>query len=389
MYPYNLCLPTNLVFGKGRVSELPDLVRGMGRNVLLAYGGGSIKKIGLYDRVKALLNGFNIVELSGIEPNPKIGSVREGVRLCRENKVDFILAVGGGSVIDCVKNVACGVFYEGDPWDLVLDSKKIGKSLPIVSILTLAATGSEYDGGAVISNPDTHEKLALLGGPSLFPKISILDPEYTFTVSARQTAAGSADIFNHTLESYLVKDGNILTDSICEGMLKTVIKYAPIAIKEPDNYEARAALMQVASFGCNDVPAIGRTPSVWVCHGIEHEVSAWYDITHVVGLAILTPPLMRWTLRDPGSLDRFYQYGTNVWGIAPSDDKMKVANEAIDRTAEFFKSLGLPARLSELGITDEHFGDMADHVLAHWWPLANAMRPVDREGVVEILKMSL
>lgn len=142
MYPYNLCLPTNLVFGKGRVSELPDLVRGMGRNVLLAYGGGSIKKIGLYDRVKALLNGFNIVELSGIEPNPKIGSVREGVRLCRENKVDFILAVGGGSVIDCVKNVACGVFYEGDPWDLVLDSKKIGKSLPIVSILTLAATGS-------------------------------------------------------------------------------------------------------------------------------------------------------------------------------------------------------------------------------------------------------
>lgn len=186
-----------------------------------------------------------------------------------------------------------------------------------------------------------------------------------------------------------MKEGNILTDGICEGMLKTVIKYAPIAIKDPQNYEARAALMQVASFGCNDVPAIGRTPSVWVCHGIEHEVSAWYDITHGVGLAILTPPLMRWTLRDPVSLDRFYQYGTNVWGIAPSDDKMKVANEAIDRTAEFFKSIGLPARLSELGITDEHFGEMADHVLAHWWPLDKAMRPVDRDGVIEILKMSL
>ncbi|HAO91485.1 MAG: iron-containing alcohol dehydrogenase [Succinivibrio sp.] len=388
MFDYDLYIPTHVIFGKGRIKDLPAQLSKFGCKVLLTYGGGSIKKIGLYDTVKSLLKDFEVFELPGIEPNPKIGSVREGVAICKKEHIDVILAVGGGSVIDASKNIACGACFDGDPWDLVLDCSKVEKALPIVSVLTLTATGSEYDGSAVISNPETNEKLPLFGTGILEPKVSFLDPEYTYSVPKSQTIAGAADIISHTLEQYIVKDGNILTDAMCEGVIKTVIKYTKIAIEDPCNYEARAQLMMVSSYGCSGNLATGRTPSPWVCHAIEHEISAYTDITHGYGLAIITPHWMNYSLNED-TVDRFYQFAVNVFDLEKSSDKMKVAKAGIAKLAAFYKEIGLPSTLSELKVGSEHFEDMANHVLTHWQPLDTAIRPVDKQGILEILKASL
>ena len=217
--------PTEMLFGKGQISNLPEVLKRYGRNVLLAYGGGSIKKNGIYDKVQELLKDFNIVELSGIEPNPRIETVRRGIDLCRENNIDVILAVGGGSTIDCSKVVAAGYYYEGDIWDIVLDSSKITNALPIVTVLTLAATGSEMNKGAVISKMDTNEKLGT-GAICMAPKTSILDPEYLYTLPAIQTAAGTADIMSHVFENYFKKTKDAyVQDKMSEGLLETCIKY--------------------------------------------------------------------------------------------------------------------------------------------------------------------
>ena len=389
MNNYDLYLPTHIIFGKDRISELHEVLSSFGKNVLLTYGGGSIKKIGLYDKVIAELKtaGKNVFELNGIEPNPKISSVREGVKICKNEHIDVILAVGGGSVIDCSKNIAAGAYYDGDPWDLVLDSSKVGRAVPIVTVLTLSATGSEYDNSAVISNAETNEKLPVFGN-NLNPAVSFLDPQYTFSVSKNQTAAGAVDCMSHTFESYLVKKGTLLTDALCEGMLKTVIEYTPKALKNPEDYEARANLMQACSLGCNGILAIGRDTSAWVCHAIEHELSAYYDITHGVGLAIVTPSFMRYALNED-TVDRFAQYGERVFGIKKATP-METANEAIIKTEEFFKSIGMPSKLRDLGISDEHFDDMATHIEEHWFaPLSIAIRPVDHKGIVEILRNAL
>ncbi|SFS78612.1 hypothetical protein SAMN02910357_01838 [Succinivibrio dextrinosolvens] len=384
MFDFDLYLPTRLVFGKGRIDELPEITKSYGSKILLTYGGGSIKRSGIYDKIKALYKGAEIFELSGIEPNPRITSIRKGVEIAKKEKVDFILAVGGGSVLDASKNIAAGAFYDGDPWDLVLDSSKVGKALPLFSVLTLSATGSEYDNSGVITNEETHEKMPIFG--NLWPVASICDPTYTFSVPANQTAAGAADIMSHTFESYIVNQGNTLTDGICEAMLRTVIKNAPIAIAEPDNYEARAELMMASSFGCCGLLSIGREGSPWVCHGLEHEISAFYDITHGVGLAILTPVWMRYSLNEK-TAPRFANYGVNVFGLNPKDDVMTNASKAIDLTAEFFKKIGLPSKLSEVGIDDTHFEEMADHVRKIWFgDFKDAIRPLEREDLLNILK---
>ncbi len=387
MYPFELYLPTRMIFGRDSIEKLPEIMAPYKR-ILLTYGGGSIKRIGIYDKVRELLKDKEITELSGIAPNPKVQSARDGVALAREHKCEVILAVGGGSVIDLSKLISCAVDYAGDPWELVQDPSKIAscKIMPLADILTLSATGSEYDNSGVISNPDTDEKMAIFG--NLNPFASILDPSYTYTVNAWQTAAGAADIMSHTLESYLVKEGTTLTDGLCETMLRTVIKNAPVAIREPENYEARAELMQASSFGCCGILADGMTPSPWVCHGIEHEISAYTDITHGAGLAVITPHWMRYSL-NKDTASRFAQYGRNVWGITGQDD-MTVANEAIEKTSEFFKAIGLPSKLSEMGITAEHFEDMADHVIKIWFgDLSTAICPIDKSAILEILNNAL
>ena len=244
MNNFTYTIPTKIHFGKNRLGKLAEL-KESGTKVLLVYGGGSIKKSGLYDAAVSVLkeNGLEITELSGVEPNPRIESVRRGVSLCKENSIDMVLAIGGGSTIDCAKIVAAGAKYDGDPWDLVLRGSLIKEALPIYSVLTLSATGSEMDCFAVISDLEKNEKWGT-GAEALKPKMSIMDPQYTYTVSKKQTSAGTADIMSHTFENYFTNvKGAGLQGHMCEAVLKTCIKYAPIALENPEDYDARANLM--------------------------------------------------------------------------------------------------------------------------------------------------
>jgi alcohol dehydrogenase YqhD (iron-dependent ADH family) len=356
---YNI--PTKVYFGENQLGNLGKEILSFGKRVLLAYGGGSIKRIGLYDRVLNELHnaGVELFEISGIEPNPRIKSVREGVRICKAEKIDVILAVGGGSTIDAAKFMAAGACVEHDAWEFFgANAKPIERALPIVTILTLAATGSEMDTGGVISNPATGDKLGRLA-PALLPKVSFLDPTVTYSVSKYQTACGAADIMSHILEVYFNTQKDLyMLDTFMEGMLKTIIKYAPIALAEPENYEARANLMWTSSWAINGFINGGKRKA-WSCHPMEHELSAIYDITHGLGLAILTPRWMEYCL-DETTVDKYVEYGVNVFGIDSKFDKMTIAKESIRLTAEFlFETLGLQRTLTEVGIKREDYALMA------------------------------
>ena len=377
---------TEMLFGKGEIEKLPEVINRFGKNILLAYGGGSIKRNGIYDKVKEILKDCNIVELDKIEPNPRIETVRRGVDLCRENNIDVILAVGGGSTIDCSKVVAAGAFYEGDAWDLVTNPEKINKALPIVTILTLAATGSEMNGNAVITKMSTNEKLGT-SSDELKPQVSILDPEYLYTLPAIQTAAGPADIMSHIFENYFKKtNGAFVQDKFSEGLLETCIKYCPIALKDPKNYEARANLMWASSMALNGLCGAGK-PGAWTCHPIEHELSAFYDITHGVGLAIVTPRWMRYILSEE-TVDKFVDYAVNVWHLDPNKDKFELANEGIDLTEKFFKDCGIPMTLKEVNIDETHFDEMAKGAVERG-ALQYGYVSLNEDDVKKILEMCL
>jgi hypothetical protein len=349
---------TEILFGRGQIENLPESLKAYGKNILLTYGGGSIKRNGIYDKVMELLKDFNVFEMPGIEPNPRIESVRKGVNLCKENDIDVILAVGGGSTIDCSKVIGAAYYYEGDAWDIVTNPALIEKVLPIVTVLTIAATGSEMNKNAVISNMNINEKLGT-ASVKMIPQTSILNPEYMFTLPAIQTAAGTADIMSHVFENYFQStEDAFIQDKISEGLLATCIKYCPIALEEPENYAARANLMWASSLALNGLCGSGKSGS-WTCHPIEHELSAYYDITHGVGLAIVTPRWMRYILCDK-TVDKFVEYAVNVWHLTPSDDKYDLANKAIDKTEEFFKNCGIPSTLTELGIDQSKFDLMAE-----------------------------
>lgn len=355
-------VPTEIRFGTNQLSKLAKLVDS-GKNVLLVYGGGSIKRSGLYDDVLRVLGdaGLCVTELSGVEPNPRIESVRKGVELCHAHAIDMVLAVGGGSTIDCAKVIAAGACYDGDAWDLVLDGRKIKAALPIYSVLTLAATGSEMDSFAVISDLGKNEKWGT-GSQLLKPRMSILNPEYTFSVSRKQTSAGTADIMSHTLENYFTQvRGAYVQARMCEALLKTLIHYGPIALEQPDNYEARANLMWASSLAINGLVSSGADVA-WCVHPMEHELSAFYDITHGEGLAILTPVWMDFALREDTAW-RFGEYGRNVFGLTGEDD-MAVGREAIAATRAFFRRMQLPATLHEVGIDETHFDIMAQKAAA-------------------------
>lgn len=381
------CAPTKILFGKGQVINLPKEILKVGKKVLLAYGGGSIKKIGLYDEIIKLLkdNDIEYFELSGIEPNPRIDSVREGVKICRENNVDAILAVGGGSTIDCSKAISGAVFYDGDPWDIVLDSSKIKKVLPIFDVLTLSATGTEMNGNAVISNMETNDKKGL-HHPSLKPVCSVLDPEYTFTVSKYQTAAGTADIMSHIIEAYFSKtEGATVQDNISEALLKVCFKYGKIAVNNPSDYTARANLMWASSLAINGINNCGKGDG-WSCHPMEHQLSAYYDVTHGAGLAVLTPAWFEYILSDK-TVDKFVDYGVNVLDIDKSYDKFEIAKLSIEKTRAFFKEIGLPLTLTELGIDDKNLEVMAEKAAAEG--LENAYVPLSKQDVLNIYKSCL
>lgn len=377
-------IPTKIYFGKGQIKNLATIIKEYGNKVLIAYGGGSIKKIGLYDEMVKNFkdNEISYVEISGIEPNPKIETVRRGIEICKDNNVEVVLAVGGGSSIDCAKVIAAGVKYDGDSWDLVTNPEKIQEVLPIITVLTLSATGSEMNKNAVISDMATNQKIGT-AHENMKPKASILDPEYTYSVPKKQTAAGTADIMSHIFENYFNHTKGVdIQDSTAEGLLRACIKYGPIAMEEPDNYDARANLMWASSWAINGLISYGRS-APWVVHPMEHELSAFYDITHGVGLAILTPHWMRFSLDDI-TVNKFAQYGINVWGIDKHLDKFEIANIAIDKTAEFFKKLEIPSTLREVGIEEEKLDIMAKKAMNPYFKYA--FKPLDENDIINIFK---
>lgn len=387
MQNFDYQTPTRLIFGKDVIEKLPGVMSTFGKKVLLTYGGGSIKKIGLYDKVLKLLKDFEIIELSGIQPNPKYDpSVLDGVRLCKEHDVDVILAVGGGSVLDCSKAIAAGAKYDGDSWDLISYKAKAKAALPIVDIITLAATGSEYDCGGVISRTETNDKIGYMD-PHLYPMVSFLDPTYTFTVSKKQTAAGCADAMNHIMEQYFCEDSTLLNDGFMEAGLKSLMYNAKKCLDAPEDYTARAEMMLTCTYGCNGIYALGNSPTGWPCHGMEHALSAYYDITHGEGLAIITPRWMKHILSDR-TVSRFVKYGVNVFGIDSSLDDFEIANKAIDETYRFFESIGIPMHLKAVGIDESRIDEMAYHV-AQNEGLENAWVPLTQQDIADIFMASL
>ncbi|MCI6090015.1 MAG: iron-containing alcohol dehydrogenase [Solobacterium sp.] len=387
MQNFNYCTPTRLIFGEGVIKDLPEVMSHYGKKILLTYGGGSIKKIGLYDKVLELLKGYEIYELPNIMPNPKYDpSVLDGVRMCKQHNIDVILSVGGGSVLDCSKAIAGGAKYDGEPWDLITYKAETKDALPIVDIITLAATGSEYDAGGVISRTETNDKTCY-SDSHLYPKVSFLDPTYTFTVSKKQTSAGIADAMNHIFEQYFCEDSTILNVGFMEAGLKSLMINGRKCLDNPEDYNARAEMMLVCTYGCNDIYSLGNSQSGWPCHGMEHALSAYYDITHGEGLAIITPRWMKHILSEK-TVDRFVKYGINVFGIDASLDKMTIANKAIDETYKFFESINIPMHLKDVGIDEVRIDEMAKHV-ADNEGLENAWAPLLQEDIAAIFRASL
>lgn len=368
-------IPVKVYFGENQLSNLGSELKQYGSRVLLTYGGGSIKKLGLYDKIVAEIknSGLELFELSGIDPNPRIDSVRQGAQLCKEQKIDVLLAVGGGSTLDATKYMAAGACVEHDPWDFFAKGVPVEKALPIITVLTLAASGSEMDQRGVISNPATQDKLSNFATP-VFPKVSFLDPTNTYSVNSYQTACGAADMMSHIMEVYFnTKQDLYMLDCFMEGMMKTIIKYAPIAMREPDNYEARANLMWASSWAINGFINGGKQQA-WSLHPIEHELSAIYDITHGLGLAILSPRWLEYCL-DETTVAKYYQFGVNVFGIAATLPEMTVAKKSIEMLSDFlFNILELKSTFTEIGIDDKNFAIMAkksckDNVIAGFKPL--------------------
>ena len=387
MQNFDYQTPTRLIFGEGVIDKLPEVMKQFGSKILLTYGGGSIKKIGLYEKVKEILSDSEIFELSDIKPNPRYDpSVLDGVKICKEKNIDVILAVGGGSVLDCSKAIAAGALYDGDPWDLISYKVQAKAALPIVDIITLAATGSEYDCGGVISRTETNDKIGYMD-PHLYPAVSYLDPKYTFSVSKKQTAAGCADAMNHIMEQYFCEDSTILNDGFMEAGLKSLMINTVKCLANPEDYTARAEMMIACTYGCNGIYSLGNSYTGWPCHGMEHALSAYYDITHGEGLAIITPRWMKHILSEK-TVDRFAKYGVNVFDIDSTLDKFDIAQQAIESTYQFFESIGIPMHLRDVGIDESRIDEMAHHV-AENEGLENAWIPLREKDIAEIFTASL
>ena len=314
MNNFTFHIPTDIRFGKDQIQCLPEELAKYGKKVLLVYGGGSIKRSGLYDKIRELLKDFEVSELPGIEPNPKLTSVEKGTAICKEKGIQVILAVGGGSTIDTSKHIAASACYDGQPWDLVKDRSLVAGALPVAVVLTICATGSEMNSGAVI-------------------------------------------ILSYVMEQYFQpNDEAYITDVLSEAVMKTVVKYARKAMDEPENYEARSNLMWASTIGLNHLLTVGKG-GAWSVHPIEHVLSAYYDITHGVGLAILTPAWMEYVLSDK-TAPRFARFAREVFGVGEADDR-KAARLGIEKVRQFNQSLAMPSTLSEAGVLEEKFDELA------------------------------
>ncbi len=388
MIPFGHFNPTHLIFGRGSLAQLTkQLPKYRAKNVLFVYGGGSIKENGIYELTRAILKSLKIkiVELRGVEPNPKLSSVKKGIKLCKIERIDFILAVGGGSVIDCAKAIAAGAKYDGDVWDIISHKAEATGALPLGTVLTLAATGSEMNSNSVITNWDTNEKYGW-SSPWVHPRFSILDPEFTYSVPKDQTVYGVVDIMSHVFEQYFNHTSNTpLQDGFSETILRTVIDTAPKLLEDLESYELRETILYSGTMALNGTLSMGIVGD-WATHNIEHAVSAVHDIPHGGGLAILFPNWMEHVL-DEG-VDRFKQFAIQVFNVNPTGKSdREVALEGIQALRSFWNSIGAPSRLADYDIDESSIEEMADKAMANG-PFGH-FKQLEREDVLAIYKKSL
>jgi alcohol dehydrogenase YqhD (iron-dependent ADH family) len=378
--------PTRIIFGKGTENQVGSELKGY-KKVLLHYGGGSIKKSGLYDRVLQSLGaaGVDFIELGGVKPNPDLALVHEGVRLCREHGVDMILAVGGGSAIDSAKAIAMGALYEGDVWDFYVQKAVCQAALPVATILTIAAAGSESSDSTVISRAEGQLKRGY-GSPHIYPKFSILNPELTATLPAYQHACGIADMTAHLLERYFTQARQVdLSDRLIEATLRTIQMYGPRVLADPSDYEARAEIMWAGTLAHNNLFGMGRVGD-WASHGIEHEISALYDVAHGAGLAVVFPAWLKYNYQQ--DVQRFVQFAVRVWDVDYAfGDPDRIALEGIERQKRFFKSLGLPVSLGDMQIPGDRIEEMAGKAVM-FGPIGQ-FKKLQKDDVHNILRLAL
>ena len=386
MKNFNFYNPTKIYFGKGEVEKVGKLVKEYGNTVLLVYGKSSIKKMGLYDQVIKLLEKeeIEIIDFGGIDPNPRIESIRKGGDLCKKHNVDLVLAVGGGSTIDAAKGIASAAMYDGDPWDFYSYKVESTGALPIATILTLAATGSEMNAGSVVTNFETKEKNGW-GSPYTNPKFSILDPENTYSVSYHQTGCGIVDSLTHVYEFYFSNEKAYLNDRVCEAIMKTIIHYGPKALENPRDYEARSNLMFGSTLALNGVSGFAKDFEGFN-HTTEHVLSAFYDIAHADGLAILAPHWMEYILSEK-TVDKFYEFAVNVWGVNPGRDKMDVAKKGIKKVFEYYKTLDMPLYLKDLNIIDPPIDEIVNKAVKN--KTIGRYVQLTKEDVKNILKSAI
>ncbi|PKM21095.1 MAG: NADH-dependent alcohol dehydrogenase [Gammaproteobacteria bacterium HGW-Gammaproteobacteria-15] len=345
MFNFSFQNPTRIVFGKDQLTQLAKLIP-PGSKVLLTYGGGSIKKNGVYDQVVKALAGFDWQEFSGIEPNPSFETLMRAADLVRREKIDFLLPVGGGSVIDGTKFIAAAAVFDGDAWDILAKAAKVTAAIPLGCVLTLPATGTESNGNSVVTRYETQQKLSF-SSSLVYPTFAILDPTVTFSLPPKQVANGVVDAFVHVMEQYMTYPVNApVQDRFAEGILQTLIEEGPKALSQPDNYDVRANVMWAATMALNGLIGQG-VPQDWATHIIGHEITALYGLDHAQTLAIVLPSLLQQQRRQ--KRDKLLQYGRRIWQLQHQDEE-RLIDDAINHTRAFFEQMGVPTRLADYGI---------------------------------------
>ena len=380
--------PTKIIFGRGTEEKVGDEVAAYSKNILLHFGGGSIKASGLYDRVTASLKkaGVTWIELGGVQPNPRLSLVHEGVKLCKEHKLGLILAVGGGSVIDSAKAIAMGAVIEGDVWDIFIGKSAPVSALPVGTILTIPAAGSEASTASVITNENGWLKRGF-NSELIYPRFSILNPELAFSLPKFQVACGVTDIMAHLMERYFTNVSHVeFTDRLLEATMKTLISLAPQVMKNPQDYDAWSELMWVGTLAHNNLLDTGRVGD-WASHDIEHEISGIYDVAHGAGLAVVFPAWMKYVMHH--DLNRFVQWSVRVWNVEMDVfNPEAVAHAGIEKMEEFFRSIGLGTHLADLGVQDDRIDEMADKCTNGDTRTAGNFVKLNREAVREILELT-
>lgn len=384
---FTYCNPTRLHFGENALDQLSGELEHYGKRVLLTYGGGSIKKTGLYEAVVAILNrcGKEVVEVPGVMPNPTVEKLYEGCRVAKENDVDLILAVGGGSVCDYAKAVSVSTWCTEDPWEkYYLRMEDVdNRIIPVGCVLTMVGTGSEMNGGSVITNHQQKRKIGHVFGSNVMPKFTILNPTYTFTVPMKQMVAGIYDAFNHICEQYFSGQDDNTTDYIAEGLMKSIVASSRVALRDPENYEARSNLMWAATWALNTLLAMGKSTD-WEVHMIGQSIGAYTDATHGMTLSAVSMAYYRYIMRD--GLPKFRRFAVNVWGVDPSHKSdEELAQAGLDAMEQWMKELGVAMGIRELGVREEMLEGIADGTFL----LDGGYKVLTRDDVLAILRQSM